>query len=157
MIAWGYPLITWCCCLLNVSRMASWTAPWSLPLMSWCWEVFTAADPNGFAFNLQQKWPHTAPFLKHDHVWSGNQLVWNDHTFVVFLSLVLSITSFSFICSPLVELISVSFSKTLGPERLPLEAKKKITSIQTGFCVGSEISWKKSLDYVLCSSMLGWA
>jgi len=157
MIAWGYPLITWCCCLLNVSRMASWTAPWSLPLMSWCWEVFTAADPNGFAFNLQQKWPHTAPFLKHDHVWSGNQLVWNDHTFVVFLSLVLSITSFFFICSPLVELISVSFSKTLGPERLPLEAKKKITSIQTGFCVGSEISWKKSLDYVLCSSMLGWA
>lgn len=35
--------------------------------------------------------------------------------------------------------------------------EKKITSIQTGFCVGSEISWKKSLDYVLCSSMLGWA
>lgn len=106
------------------------------------------ANPKRFALILQ----FATKMVKHCSIFS---CVWSDCEFVVFLSLLLS---FLFICSRLVELISVSFFKTLTSKGLPLKVNKlSIVVIRTNFCVGSDISWKKSTDYMLHSFTLGWA
>ena len=129
MIAWDCSLITRRCWLLNLSRItSSWRASsWSLQsLCLWRVDVrkfVQPADPNGFVFfDLRQNWISIAPFSNHNHVWSSNQRVWNDHAFVVFLSSS-SATSFPLICSPSVELSSVSFCKGSAWEEPFVEAK----------------------------------
>ena len=159
MIAWDCSLIIRRCWLLNVSRIASsWRASsWSLKsLCLWRVDVrkfVQPADPNGFVFfDLRQKWQNIAPFSKHNQVWSSNQRVWNDRAFVVFLSLLSSTTSFPLVCSPPVELSSVSFCKASAWEGLRVEAKK-LSSVQTRFRDGSDI-FERNLHYVLCGIML---
>ena len=104
----------------------------------------------------RQKWQNIAPFSKRNHVWSSNQPVWNDHAFIVFLSLLSSATSFPLICSPSVmNYLQYQFVKRL-PERGFVWKRKNYLVFEHAFVMVPTF-FERNLHYVLHGVMLEWA